>query len=123
LETCQRELQHARQTLVETAVICEEQGEQIQSLRAELELLKRFVFGRRSERVVESPAHGRLFSHLDETEAGSALLSEAEEEEITYRRRRGHGWSKLPEHLPREEVLVDLPASERQCPCCGSTPM
>jgi transposase len=126
LETCRRELQlarqelhHAKSTLAETAVICEEQGEQIQALREELELLKRFVFGRRSERMVESPAQGRLFASLDEKEASDASLSEAEEEEITYRRRRGHGWSKLPEHLPREEVLVDLPAGERQCPCCG----
>ena len=41
------------------------------------------------------------------------------EEEITYRRRKGHGWSKLPAHLPREEVLLDVPESERTCDECG----
>ena len=121
LETCQRELQHTRATLAETAVLCEDQGEEIQSLRAELELLKRYIYGRRSERAVDSPGQGRLFPDAEAEELGEASC-EAAEEEITYRRRRrGHGWSKLPEHLPREEVRIDVPEAERQCPCCGET--
>lgn len=120
LPACQRELQLARHTLAETAVICEEQGARIEQLQAELELLKRFVYGRRSERVADSPAQGRLFPVSAESESASAALSEAAEEEITYRRRRGgHGWSELPASLPREEVLVDVPEAERLCPCCG----
>lgn len=114
LETCQRELQHTRATLAEIAAICEEQ-------RAELELLKRYIYGRRSERVIDPPGQGRLFPDAEAEESGDASC-EAAEEEITYRRRRrGHGWSKLPEHLPREEVRIDVPEAERPCPCCGET--
>jgi len=121
LETCQRELQHTRVTLAETAVLCEDQGEEIQSLRAELELLKRYIYGRRSERAVDSPGQGRLFSDAEAEESDDASCETAEEEITCRRRRRGHGWSKLPEHLPREEVHVDVPEAERQCPCCGET--
>lgn len=135
LKTCQRllvetrgelsstrsELSHAEEVLAQTAAMCDAQQEQLERIKAELEWLKRYHFGRRSERFVESPGQGRLFEEPAEA-AGeeSAPPAEPPTDEISYRRRRpGHGWSKLPDHLPRQEVMVDLPEGERQCPCCG----
>lgn len=118
LEACQRELLHTRSVLAETAVVCEQQQSEIEKLKGELELVKRYLFGRRSERFVEGAGQGRLFD--EPADESSPRLLEAAEEKITYRRRRkGHGWSKLPEQLPREEVLVDVPESERACATCG----
>lgn len=118
LEACQRELLHTRRVLAETAVVCQEQQTEIEKLQGELELVKRYLFGRRSERFVEGAGQGRLFD--EPADESSARLLEAAEEKIPYRRRRkGHGWSKLPEQLPREEVLVDVPESERTCGTCG----
>jgi transposase len=114
------DLNHVQSILAETAVVCEEQKGEIEKLQAELELFKRYIFGRRSERMTDSPGQGRLFQEPSEGEGPSPPAEEAGQEEITYRRRRrGHGWSKLPEHLPREEVLVDVPEEERTCPDCG----
>ena len=50
VEVLQRELLHTQSVLAETAVTCEEQRTQIEKLRAELELLQRYLYGRRSER-------------------------------------------------------------------------
>ena len=119
LESAQRELQHLRSVLAETALTCEEQRAQIERLQAELELFKRYLFGRRSERFVEGAGQGHLFEKSPDDNNPPPPPSEAAEEEITYRRRRGHGWGKLPEHLPREEVLLDVPESQRKCACCG----
>lgn len=120
LAACQRELLHTQSVLAETAVTCEEQRLQIEKLRAELKLFQRYLFGRRSERHVEDPGQGRLFEQPADGTPPAPELPEAAEEEITYRRRRpGHGWSELPGHLPREEVLLDVPAAERTCGCCG----
>lgn len=125
VEALQRELLHTRSVLAETAVTCEEQRIQIEKLRAELELFQRYLYGRRSERHAFDPNQGRLFDEPADgaAEGGAATGSEPPEsaqEEITYRRRRkGHGWSKLPAHLPREEVLLDVPEAERTCDCCG----
>jgi transposase len=126
LESAERELQHLRSqlthtqsVLAETAVTCEQQQAQIEKLQAELELFQRYLFGRRSERFVEAPGQGHLFDKSADEENSPAPPPESTEEEITYRRRRGHGWSKLPEHLPREEVLLDVPEDQRKCEDCG----
>jgi transposase len=120
LEACQRELVHLRSVLAETAVTCEELRLQNEKLQAELELFNRYIFGRRSERFVEDPAQGRLFELPAEGSAPTPELPAAAEEEITYRRRRpGHGWSELPGHLPREEILLDVPEKDRLCDGCG----
>jgi len=116
LEAAQRELLHLRSVLAETALTCEELRSQNEKLQAELELFKRYLFGRRSERFVDDSRQGRLFEPpADEISSPP----EPPAEEITYRRRRGHGWSKLPPHLPREEILLDVPEQERLCGCCG----
>ena len=119
LEALQRELVHTRSVLAETAVTCQEQQTRIEQLQAEIELFKRYLYGRRSERFALDPAQGRLF----EQPAGSPPspeLPEAAQEEISYlRRRKGHGWSELPAHLPREEVPIDIPEADRLCPCCN----
>lgn len=123
LKACQRELLAARQqlshteaVLAETAVTCEGQQAQLAKLQEELELLKRYLFGRRSERHAADSRQGQLFIAPPDA---APLLPSIPEEEVTYRRRKGHGWSKLPKHLAREEVLVDLPQSDRFCPDCG----
>lgn len=120
VEALQRELMHTQSVLAETAVTCEEQRAQIEKLRAELELFQRYLYGRRSERHVEDPGQGRLFEQPADGAAPAPESAAAAEEEITYRRRRqGHGWSELPPHLPREEVLLDVPEAERTCSGCG----
>jgi transposase len=119
LEALQRELVHTRSVLAETAVACEEQRSQIEKLQAELELFKRYLYGRRSERFVEDPGQGQLFAPPIGPPPAPERF-DAAEEQITYRRRRkGHGWSELPATLPREQVLLDVPETERLCECCG----
>jgi transposase len=34
--------------------------------------------------------------------------------------RKGHGRRRIPEDLPRERVIHDLPEDEKPCPCCGT---
>lgn len=34
-------------------------------------------------------------------------------------RRKGHGRSALPSHLPRQEIVHAVPEAERRCPTCG----
>jgi hypothetical protein len=122
LQAALRRLAHLESVLAETATTCEQQRVEIDKLKEEIELFKRHVFGRRSERFVEGAGQGHLFDLSGDEVSGESpsAPSEAAEEEITYRRRRrGHGWGPLPESLPHEEILIDVPEEERTCGCCG----
>jgi transposase len=95
-------------------------------LKAELErvngillLFKRDRFGSKSERVTDLPAEQLIFNEI-EKEASLPLPPE-ETETITYKRKKGRGKRKpFPEHLPREEKIIDLSDAEKICPRDGT---
>jgi transposase len=82
-----------RQVLAELARVRAENAE----LRGKLEAALKHRFGRRSER---QPART----------AGTAKPQPQRDE---------HGRAALPDHLERREVVHDLTAAEKLCPCCG----
>ena len=87
-------------------------------LKFEIEQLKRYIYGRRSERHVEDDAQLTLFDEPaaeEQTDATTELI----EEEITYRRRKRSKSDRFPENLPRQIQTIDVPEEERLCPCCG----
>jgi len=90
---------------------------EIERLRAQLARMQRHTFGRRREAIDPNQLH--LF------EASTALLQQLEREAEEAKtpapkpKKRGHGRKPFADHLPREEVALDLPEAERCCPDCG----
>jgi transposase len=82
-----------RELLAEVSRLRAENAE----LRGKLDAALKHRFGRRSERR----APGRVPTHQRPAKATP------------------HGRTALPEHLPRREVVHDLSAAEKLCPCCG----
>jgi transposase len=82
-----------RQVLVELARLRAENAE----LRGKLDVALKHRFGRRSER--QPPRKARTAKPQP--------------------KRDEHGRTALPEHLERREVVHDLTAAEKLCPCCG----
>jgi transposase len=86
------------------------------------QLLRR-LYGTKQERV--DPDQLLLFSVEDLAalvqESADAQAEKQSETRPPKRRRRGHGRRPLPDHLPREQVIHELPEGERRCPCCGET--
>jgi len=87
----------------------------IKELESQLAYLKHKLFGKRSEKI--DPAQLLLFKELQSQM--EALQEEAEREEITYQRRKGHGRKPLPDDLPVENV--EYPLEDTACPCCGES--
>jgi transposase len=92
----------------------------IASLKLQIEKLRRERYGQRSERTAR--LLDQLELQLEELEA-SAAEDEADAEKAaakttvrSFQRRRPKR-KPFPEHLPRERVVVEAPAS---CGCCGS---
>lgn len=85
-------------------------------LREEIEILKKGLFGRKTERL--DP--GQLAMFLSEG-MEDAPEAQAAPQPLTKERRKakGHGRAPFADHVPRETVELDLDASERTCPTCG----
>jgi transposase len=100
--------------LEETAASLETLAREHEQLKEEFRVLSRLLFGPRRERLIESPGQQHLF------EPGGLPdpvdVPPVEERVVRRRgRRRGHGWTEIPEHVPRREKLVDVPESEKVC--------
>ncbi|HED65792.1 MAG TPA: IS66 family transposase [Planctomycetes bacterium] len=88
---------------------------EIKILREENALLKQRFFGRKSERL----AAGQLdLFRQGETPVPVEPLSE-EAPSKPRPKRKGHGRERIPEHLPRNVIELDVPEQERVCSCCG----
>jgi transposase len=109
-------------TLEQTASTLEAVQQEKQQLLEEIELLKKLLFGPRRERLAEAPGQQHLFELRGDEGAADRETPATEELVIPEHRRqvrRGHGWSELPKHLPREVRRHELPEAERLCTCCG----
>ncbi len=90
---------------------------QNQHLKFEIEQLKRYIYGRRSERDTDDGSQLTFFA--DEQEVQPEAEADEAVEEITYTRRKRSKADRFPENLPREVQTIDVPEAERACPCCG----
>ena len=87
-----------------------------EQLRKIIMLLKKDKFGSKAERF-ENITDQLLFNDI-EVEAPHAP---EEKETITYTRKKGKKKKKpIPEHIPREEKVIDLSEKEKICPHDGS---
>jgi transposase len=97
----------------------DEQHQQIEKLRHELELFRRYLFGQRRERFVEDPRQAQLFAMDNAGAIDQSPAAEVEGSPAPSGRRRGHGRRRLPNSLPRRRIVYELSEEERCCPCCG----
>lgn len=93
-------------------------------LEEKYKTLQRRFFGRSSEKLTpEDELQGRLFDEAENEAAPEEECIEHEEEasvtKVKEHIRRKTGRKPLPEDLPREEVVHDIPEEEKRCSCCG----
>ncbi len=101
-----------RQTIELAATVAEQRTKLEKQERTILELL-RALRGKQRERI--DPDQLLLFE-IGELEQ---LIEEQTENAAPARRRRKHGRGLIPDDLPQEEVLHELPEAERLCPHDG----
>jgi transposase len=86
-------------------------------LRDQVEYLKYKLFGRKSEKLTE--AERKQLSLFNEAELGAdGVREEASEETIVvpaHTRAKKRGRRPLPENLPRERIVYDVPEQDRHC--------
>jgi len=93
-------------------------AEALEKAKFEIEQLKRYIYGQRSERHFADDSQLTLFAEEATDAPEPEAAAEELEEEITYRRRKRSKSDRFPENLPREVQTIDVPAEDRLCPCC-----
>jgi transposase len=90
-------------------------------LRALIQRMLRHRFGRRSEQLSAEQLRLAIEDLEQEAAERGAAEDAAEPSEAQRRRRRAarpqRNLGALPEHLPRDEMVVDI--DSKSCPCCG----
>jgi len=96
--------------------------EQVHCLTEQIELLKRHIFGHSSEK---SPGSSGSLIEASSLDLFASEVVAAPVATVTVHahdralRPKGHGRAVLPDHLPCEEIILDVPPEEKICPCCG----
>jgi transposase len=97
----------------------EQLARQNQQLEHRLDQLLRRFYGPRAERV--DPNQLLLFDLGPEASVAMETPVEEEPEPApeAKKKRKGHGRRSFPKDIERREILLDVPESEKTCPCCG----
>jgi transposase len=95
------------------------QQRQIEQLEHRLDQLLRRFYGPRAERV--DPNQMSLFDLEPESPVATETPVEEEPKPApeVKQKRKGHGRRAFPKDLERREILLDIPDSEKTCPCCS----
>ena len=112
------ELQDALRFNAELIETVDKQQKTIQQLREELELYRRKLYGRSSERHIDDASQLRLFEAEDQQAVEHDVIEEEQPAKSSKRRRKKKA-DKLPTHLKRKIIEADVEAKDRLCPCCG----
>ena len=115
----EREVTELRRVLDQTAASYEQLQESHQAMADELNRIKRWIYGRKRERIIEGEGQRHLFD-LEPPGAGEPeeSIPEPPPQQVAVhsrRRRRELDLSKLP-HCRHE---LDLSPAEKTCSCCG----
>ncbi len=109
------------QVLDETAASYADLKETHQATLDELNRLKRWIYGQRRERIIESEGQRHLFDlNSSPTTNPPADLSDGElRQEVASYHRRGRSRELDLSNLPHYRHELDLSPAEKTCSCCG----
>lgn len=98
-------------TLEEANEIIKTQASQIEKLTNQLEWFQRQIFGSKSEKL--KPIDAPMLPGFEPSEDKNAESTSNPVKSHERKKRESNGWSEMPKDLPREEVIIDVPESER----------
>jgi transposase len=114
-----RRVEELSRVLDETAATYDELQATHQAALEELSALKRWIYGRRTEKIVEGAGQGHLFDLQPTAITNSEPpAQEQPRHEVALHRRRRRRELDL-DRLPHYRHEHDLSEADKQCPCCG----
>jgi len=121
VEEAQRCVAELQRVLDATAADYSLLQEKHAELAETLELLRRYIFGPRRERLHDDPGQGHLFALHDAPLEGETVAPAPPDTAAPQQRTKPARPRKrtILDHLPHNRIEHDLPEAEKTCPCCG----
>lgn len=120
IEKEQQALDELNETIQQQKTALNNKNIYIQQLEELVKQFNRKFFASSSEKI--SPDQLGLFNETEEIEHTDEAQSGSEEEIVTVEshQRKKNKSTRIPEHLPREEILYDLAEADKVCPHDGT---
>lgn len=96
------------------------QNNQIKYLQEQLDWLKRQIFGQRSEKIIEDADQLSLELQIEQELATGELQKQTIEAHQRRKQAKGQDKITLPDDIPVESKVLDLPDEEKICPQTGT---
>lgn len=114
-----------RQLLIQAKKVLSKKEEKITGLEFELEKFRRYLFGKKSEKLVAQLADVSQLSLFSlgvaqqQQEELSEQATEAAKKKTLRKRKKGTGRMELPENLRREVIIIEPDQDVSNCKCIG----
>jgi len=118
LAACHAMIQLKHEMVRQLADQLESANRRVAQMEHRLEQLLRRIYGRSAEKL--DPTQRLLFLDMLSKLAPEETTTPEPPAPTTPPRTHGHGRRRIPEDLPRQRVVHDLPEDEKPCPCCGA---
>lgn len=120
LAILQEEVRKKDETIVELDRHIKRQQATIERMQQQMEDLLRRLYGRRSEKLdINQMLMDGLILNADGEAQGPEPPPPAEAPATARKGRKHHGRRPLPDHLPRNEIIIPAPDEEKICPTTG----
>jgi transposase len=117
LDAAQARIRDLERQVDETCATAEELQRALACLKEEYLALKRLLYGPRRERLTEDPDQQHLSFDTEARTSPPVPEPASEDAPHSPKHRKGHGRRPIPDHVPRRDVLHDVPEEERTCGC------
>ena len=108
-------IEDLKSIVLEYHSLVEDYHEEIEYLKEQIRVLKACLFGRKTEKTPSRvPADQKSLFDMPEPED---VADQTEEIEVKPHKRSKPGRKPIPEDIPREEVVIDIPEEEKTCTC------
>jgi transposase len=93
--------------------------QQLQQIKEQLDWLKRQIFGQRSEKIIDHPEQLSLQLEIEHEVATGELQKQTIEAHQRRKQAKGQDTITLPEDIPVDSTILDLPDEQKTCPQTG----
>lgn len=108
-----------REIIINQTIELAQTKQEIEKLKHYISQLQRSQYGPKSERLEPGQQVFDDFVDVIEDAKAEVAVTQKPKQSTTQHQKKGHGRRMIPKELPRKEIVLDVPESDRKCVACN----